>query len=141
MDPNLWIVRMTMRVPSYYECPNKREANGSAALGIYTHSGAFLDMVSGSPIDDLVESGTIRLLDWNDSMTDIQLVCRENESRVDTYVPEIYSRQTYRKTYQANFHPVLTENFWRNVPFNFTFYSLNMKKEVDRKRGKRFLGK
>ncbi|KAI5648730.1 hypothetical protein M9H77_34735 [Catharanthus roseus] len=38
----------------------------------YTHSGAFLDMGSGSPIDDLVESGTIRLLDWNDSMTDIQ---------------------------------------------------------------------
>ncbi|KAI5661743.1 hypothetical protein M9H77_21066 [Catharanthus roseus] len=37
----------------------------------YTHSGAFLDMGSGSPIDDLVESGTIRLLDWNDSMTDI----------------------------------------------------------------------
>ncbi|KAI5682833.1 hypothetical protein M9H77_04061 [Catharanthus roseus] len=31
---------------------------------------------SGSPIDDLVESGTIRLLDWNDSMTDIQLGMR-----------------------------------------------------------------
>ncbi|KAI5653864.1 hypothetical protein M9H77_31051 [Catharanthus roseus] len=34
-------------------------------------------------------------------------VCRENGSRADTYVPEIYLRQTYRRTYQANFHPVL----------------------------------
>ncbi|KAI5682855.1 hypothetical protein M9H77_04083 [Catharanthus roseus] len=42
----------------------------------YTQSGAFLDMVSGSPIDDIIESGTIRLLDWNDSMTDIQLGMR-----------------------------------------------------------------
>ncbi|KAI5654242.1 hypothetical protein M9H77_31429 [Catharanthus roseus] len=31
---------------------------------------------SGSPIDDLLESGTIRLLDWNNSMTDIQLGMR-----------------------------------------------------------------
>ncbi|KAI5680473.1 hypothetical protein M9H77_01700 [Catharanthus roseus] len=45
----------------------------SSARYDYTHSGAFLDMGSGSPIDDLVESGTVRLLDWNDSMTDIQL--------------------------------------------------------------------
>ncbi|KAI5656629.1 hypothetical protein M9H77_25422 [Catharanthus roseus] len=37
----------------------------------YTHSGAFIDMGSSSPKDDLVESGTICLLDWNDSMTDI----------------------------------------------------------------------
>ncbi|KAI5659586.1 hypothetical protein M9H77_28379 [Catharanthus roseus] len=42
----------------------------------YTHSRAFLDMGSSSPIDDLVESGTIRLLDWNDSMIDIQLSMR-----------------------------------------------------------------
>ncbi|KAI5673666.1 hypothetical protein M9H77_14030 [Catharanthus roseus] len=56
-------------------------------------------------------------------------VCRENGSRTDTYVPEIYSRQTYRRTYQANFHPVLSENFWRDVPFNLTFYPPNMKKE------------
>ncbi|KAI5673729.1 hypothetical protein M9H77_14093 [Catharanthus roseus] len=33
-------------------------------------------MGSGSPIDDLIESGTIRLLDWNDFMTDIQLGMR-----------------------------------------------------------------
>ncbi|KAI5656641.1 hypothetical protein M9H77_25434 [Catharanthus roseus] len=42
----------------------------------YTHSGAFLDMGSGSPIDDIVESGTVRLLDWNDSMIDFQLGMR-----------------------------------------------------------------
>ncbi|KAI5683529.1 hypothetical protein M9H77_04757 [Catharanthus roseus] len=67
-------------------------------------------------------------------------VCRENGSRADTYVPEIYSR-TYRRTYQANFHPVLSENFWRDVPFNLTFYPPNMKKEQSRKQGKRFRGK
>ncbi|KAI5677440.1 hypothetical protein M9H77_08390 [Catharanthus roseus] len=37
----------------------------------YTHSGTFLDMGLGSPTDDLVESGTVRLLNWNDSMNDI----------------------------------------------------------------------
>ncbi|KAI5653823.1 hypothetical protein M9H77_31010 [Catharanthus roseus] len=113
----------------------------------YTHSRAFLDMGSGSPTDVLVESGTIRLLDWNDSMTNIHLgmrfvdkvqaisavLCRKNESIADTYVPEIYSRQTYRRTYQANFHPVLSENFWRDVPFSLTFYPPNMKKEQGRK--------
>ncbi|KAI5665912.1 hypothetical protein M9H77_15765 [Catharanthus roseus] len=41
-----------------------------------THSGTFLDIGSGSPIDDLVESGTVRLLDWNDSITNIQLGMR-----------------------------------------------------------------
>ncbi|KAI5668321.1 hypothetical protein M9H77_18174 [Catharanthus roseus] len=56
-------------------------------------------------------------------------VYRENGSRADTYVPEIYLRQTYRRTYQANFHPVVSENFWRDVPFNLTFYPPNMKKE------------
>ncbi|KAI5657038.1 hypothetical protein M9H77_25831 [Catharanthus roseus] len=63
-------------------------------------------------------------------------VCRENESRTYSYVPEIYSRQTYIKTYQANFHPVLSENFWRDVPFNLTFYPPNMKKERGKKQGK-----
>ncbi|KAI5652274.1 hypothetical protein M9H77_29461 [Catharanthus roseus] len=60
-------------------------------------------------------------------------MCRENGSRADTYVLEIYSRQTYRRTYQANFQPVLSENFWRDVPFNLTFYPPNMKKECGRK--------
>ncbi|KAI5659010.1 hypothetical protein M9H77_27803 [Catharanthus roseus] len=67
-------------------------------------------------------------------------MCRENGSRTDVYVPEIYSRQTYRKTYQSNFHPVLSEYFWRDVPFSLTFYPPNMKKERDRKQGKRFQG-
>ncbi|KAI5656642.1 hypothetical protein M9H77_25435 [Catharanthus roseus] len=67
-------------------------------------------------------------------------VCRENGSRTNTYVPEIYSRQMYRKIYQANFHPVLSENFWRDVPFNITFYPPNMKKERGRKQGKQFQG-
>ncbi|KAI5674427.1 hypothetical protein M9H77_14791 [Catharanthus roseus] len=67
-------------------------------------------------------------------------VCRENGSRTDAYVPEIYFRQTYIKTYQANFHLVLSENFWRDVPFNLTFYHPNMKKERSRKQEKRFQG-
>ncbi|KAI5677073.1 hypothetical protein M9H77_08023 [Catharanthus roseus] len=117
MDPNLWNVRMMMRVPSYYEVhydavssqsesdddndPEKGEFQTllnpvnpvkpvtknivqqwessqwfSNTRYDYTHSGAFLDMGSGYPIDDLVESGTVRLLDWNDYMTDIQLGMR-----------------------------------------------------------------
>ncbi|KAI5669335.1 hypothetical protein M9H77_19188 [Catharanthus roseus] len=67
-------------------------------------------------------------------------VYKENWSRTDAYVPDIYLRQTYIKTYQANFHPVLGENFWRDVPFNLTFYPPNMKKERGRKQGKRFQG-
>ncbi|KAI5665886.1 hypothetical protein M9H77_15739 [Catharanthus roseus] len=41
---------------------------------------------------------------------------------------------------KANFHPVLSENFWRDVPFNLTFYPPNMKKERGRKHAKRFQG-
>ncbi|KAI5656924.1 hypothetical protein M9H77_25717 [Catharanthus roseus] len=67
-------------------------------------------------------------------------MCRENGSRTDTYVSEIYSRQTYGRTYQTNFHLVLSENFWRDVLFNLIFYPPNMKKERDRKQGKRFKG-
>ncbi|KAI5658230.1 hypothetical protein M9H77_27023 [Catharanthus roseus] len=71
-------------------------------------------------------------------ISDGHKVCRENGSRADTYVSEIYSRQTYRSTYQANFHPVLSENFWRDVPFNLTFYPPNIKNEWGRKQAKRF---
>ncbi|KAI5678190.1 hypothetical protein M9H77_09140 [Catharanthus roseus] len=67
-------------------------------------------------------------------------MCRENGSRANTYVPEIYSRQKYRRTYQANFHLVLSENFWRDVPFNLTFYPPKMKKERGWKQDKRFQG-
>ncbi|KAI5654558.1 hypothetical protein M9H77_31745 [Catharanthus roseus] len=47
-------------------CNNERAASGSATV----------DMGSGSPIDDIIESGTVQLLDWNDSMTDVQLGMR-----------------------------------------------------------------
>ncbi|KAI5672782.1 hypothetical protein M9H77_13146 [Catharanthus roseus] len=67
------------------------------------------------------------------SCSHIFTVCRENGSRAYTCMPEIYSRQTYRRIYQTNFHLVLSENFWRDVPFNLTFYPPNMKKEQDRK--------
>ncbi|KAI5682749.1 hypothetical protein M9H77_03977 [Catharanthus roseus] len=63
------------------------------------------------------------------SCSHVLAVYRENGSRTDTYVPDIYSRQTYRRIYQANFHPVLSENFWRDVPFNLKLYPPNMKKE------------
>ncbi|KAI5674112.1 hypothetical protein M9H77_14476 [Catharanthus roseus] len=194
----------------------------SSAIYDYAQFGAFLDMGSGSPIDDLVESGTIRLLDWNDSMTDIQLGmrfvdemqaisavqkwsisvgseyrvvkskgdqwiekfyyqsdsnyyswsishlvandpeipvsnvidevqvlfqigctykrARENGTRADTYVPEIYLRQTYKRTYQSNFNSVLSENFWRDVPYNLTVYPPNMNKERGRKQDTQFQG-
>ncbi|KAI5658524.1 hypothetical protein M9H77_27317 [Catharanthus roseus] len=55
-----------------------------------------------------------------------------------SHVLVIYSRQTYKRTCQENFHPVLSENFWRDVPFNLTFYPPNMKNERGRKQGKRF---
>ncbi|KAI5661993.1 hypothetical protein M9H77_21316 [Catharanthus roseus] len=146
MNPDLWNVRMTMRVPSYYEVHlvtqmisdepsmlynivnnDDDEVDGSdgddtvsrqsesddeidpeegefqtplnpvntvnpvtenivpqwessqwfsSAKYDYTHSGAFLDTGSGSPIDDIVESSIVRLLNWNNSMTDIQLGMR-----------------------------------------------------------------
>ncbi|KAI5671949.1 hypothetical protein M9H77_12313 [Catharanthus roseus] len=192
----------------------------SSARYNYAQFGAFLDMGSDSTIDDLVEYGTLRLLDWNDSMTDIQLgmrfvdkvqaisavqqykhrnmsskfismsishlvandveipvsnviqevhvlfqmgctykraccgksqahtlpcshalvICRENSTRADTYVLDIYSRETYRRTYQSNFYPVLNENFWRDVPYNLTFHPPNMNNERSRKQGTRFRG-
>ncbi|KAI5648964.1 hypothetical protein M9H77_34969 [Catharanthus roseus] len=37
----------------------------SSARYDYTQFGAFLDMGSDSPIDELIEFGTLRLLDWN----------------------------------------------------------------------------
>ncbi|KAI5681941.1 hypothetical protein M9H77_03169 [Catharanthus roseus] len=138
MDPNLWSIRVTMRVPSYYKehhpttdcfkCTGQKynihvgtcnsnntddysESSQSeshnnndveeeelqtpvipitkntltqwesslwyrSARYDYTQSGAFLNMGLGSPIDNLVEPGTLLLLDWNDSMTKIQLGMR-----------------------------------------------------------------
>ncbi|KAI5653634.1 hypothetical protein M9H77_30821 [Catharanthus roseus] len=61
------------------------------------------------------------------------VVYRENGTRADTYVLEIYLRHTYRRTYQANFNLDFSENFWRDVPYNLTFYPPNMNKERGRK--------
>ncbi|KAI5654616.1 hypothetical protein M9H77_31803 [Catharanthus roseus] len=98
-------------------------------------------MGSGEQIDDLIELDTIRSLDWNDAIPDIQLgmrdhtittynprkVCKDNSTRPDAYVSDIYSQETYRRTYQSNFYPVEHEDFWRDVPNNLTFYPPNMK--------------
>ncbi|KAI5664697.1 hypothetical protein M9H77_24020 [Catharanthus roseus] len=162
-------------------------------------------MGSGSHIDDFVESGTVQLLDWNDSMTDIQLGMRfvdkvqavsavlrlihgpqdvtitvtiitvheitrfvkehtclvqieQNKHRNlsskfismsishlvanDPEIPVSNIIQEVQVLFQtgSNFHPVLSENFWRDVPFNLTFYPPNMKKERGRKQGKQFQG-
>ncbi|KAI5648526.1 hypothetical protein M9H77_34531 [Catharanthus roseus] len=38
-------------------------------------------------------------------------VCRENGTRLDTYVSDIYLQITYRRTYQSNFFPLSTRTF------------------------------
>ncbi|KAI5683147.1 hypothetical protein M9H77_04375 [Catharanthus roseus] len=53
-------------------------------------------------------------------------VCKDNGTRPYAYVPVIYPRETYRRTYQSNFYPVVHEDFWRNVRYNLTFYPPNM---------------
>ncbi|KAI5650191.1 hypothetical protein M9H77_36196 [Catharanthus roseus] len=57
-------------------------------------------------------------------------ICRENGMRAYTYL----------RTYQDNFHPVFSENFWRDVPYNLTFYPSNMNKERGRKHDMQFQG-
>ncbi|KAI5640390.1 hypothetical protein M9H77_00522 [Catharanthus roseus] len=37
----------------------------------------------------------------------------------DTYAPDIYSRETYRRTCQENFLPALNENYWRDEEMNY----------------------
>ncbi|KAI5665920.1 hypothetical protein M9H77_15773 [Catharanthus roseus] len=198
---------------------------------------AYLDMGSGKQIHVLIESCTIRLLDWNDAMTDIQLgmsdskycawyirikkkathgrweitrftkeytclvqalkqapnydvkicfrtnitsycqrsrdpclehhprsasktsdgfcgkwrestlpcshalaVCRDNGTRPDAYVSDTYSRETYRMTYQSNFYPVGHKGFWRDAPYNLTFYPTSMNNQRGRKQCTRFCG-
>ncbi|KAI5658231.1 hypothetical protein M9H77_27024 [Catharanthus roseus] len=54
-------------------------------------------------------------------------VCKENGARADTYVPDIYSRETYRRTYKSNFYLVGHEDFWRDAPYNLKFHPPNMK--------------
>ncbi|KAI5683130.1 hypothetical protein M9H77_04358 [Catharanthus roseus] len=99
MDPNFWSVRMTMRVPSFseehrmfhftlYSMNNDNEMHYLWTVApnlamdrihilvefIKIQQQTILTTRPRSPIDDLVESGTLKLLDWNDSMTDMQLV-------------------------------------------------------------------
>ncbi|KAI5654201.1 hypothetical protein M9H77_31388 [Catharanthus roseus] len=81
----------------------------------YTQFGAFLDMGSREQIDDLSNQAL------------------ENGTRSDAYVPEIYSQETYRRTYQSNFYPVGHEDFWRDTPYNLTFYPPNMNNQQGRK--------
>ncbi|KAI5655086.1 hypothetical protein M9H77_32273 [Catharanthus roseus] len=154
MDPNLWIARMTMRVPSYYEVHPVTQMVSDELSMLYTTVNNDDDEVDESDGDD-ADSSQSESDDDNDleegdcekwqtytlPYLHVLAVCRKNGSRADTYVPEIYSRQTYRRTYQVNFHPVLSENFWRDVPFNLTFYPPNMKKERGTKQDKRFKGK
>ncbi|KAI5665945.1 hypothetical protein M9H77_15798 [Catharanthus roseus] len=65
-------------------------------------------------------------------------VCRENDTRANTYVSDIYSQEMYRKTYQSNFYPVGHEDFWRDAPYNLTFHPPNMNNEPGRKHDTRF---
>ncbi|KAI5668490.1 hypothetical protein M9H77_18343 [Catharanthus roseus] len=61
-------------------------------------------------------------------------VCKDNGTRPDAYVSDIYSRETYSRTYQSNFYPVAHDDFWRDAPYNLTFYPLNMNNEQGRNR-------
>ncbi|KAI5683795.1 hypothetical protein M9H77_05023 [Catharanthus roseus] len=53
-------------------------------------------------------------------------VYRDNDTRRDTYVPDIYLRKTYRRTYQSKLYSVGHEDFWSDAPYNLTFYHPNM---------------
>ncbi|KAI5647959.1 hypothetical protein M9H77_33964 [Catharanthus roseus] len=67
-------------------------------------------------------------------------VCRDNGTRPDSYVPDIYSREIYRRTYQSNFYLFGYEDFWRDAPYNLTFYPPNMNNQQGRKQGMKFWG-
>ncbi|KAI5681169.1 hypothetical protein M9H77_02396 [Catharanthus roseus] len=58
-------------------------------------------------------------------------ISRESGTRADTYVPDIYLREMYKRTYEANFDLVFNEKYWRDVPYNLTFSSPNMNKDRD----------
>ncbi|KAI5666406.1 hypothetical protein M9H77_16259 [Catharanthus roseus] len=106
MDLNKWHIRMTMMIPSFYEDMNNDDEmhylwtirpdiskedmhvlpdveeddehndNANADYDVSSASDENNDMGSEEQIDDFIESGTIRLLDWNDTMTDLQLGMR-----------------------------------------------------------------
>ncbi|KAI5677125.1 hypothetical protein M9H77_08075 [Catharanthus roseus] len=96
-------------------------------------------------IDDLIESDTIRLLDWNDNMIDIQLGMnwgkwREYILSCSHTLAVCREKETYRRTYQSNFYQVGHENFWRDALYNLTFYLPSMNNQLGRKQGTRFRG-
>ncbi|KAI5658049.1 hypothetical protein M9H77_26842 [Catharanthus roseus] len=64
-------------------------------------------------------------------------VCRDNGTRPNAYVSDIYSRETY----QSNFYLVRYEDFWRDAPYDLTFYPPNMNNQRGRKKGTRFRAK
>ncbi|KAI5659563.1 hypothetical protein M9H77_28356 [Catharanthus roseus] len=66
------------------------------------------------------------------------VVCRKNGTRPDAYVTDIYSQEIYIRTYQSNFFWVGHKDFWRDVPYNLTFYPPHMNNQQGRKQGTRF---
>ncbi|KAI5656669.1 hypothetical protein M9H77_25462 [Catharanthus roseus] len=60
------------------------------------------------------------------SFSHVLVVYKDNGTRPDAYVADIYLRETYRRTYQSNFYPVGHENFWKDAPYNLAFYPPNM---------------
>ncbi|KAI5673977.1 hypothetical protein M9H77_14341 [Catharanthus roseus] len=67
--------------------------------------------------------------------------CKDNGARPNAYVLDIYSRKIYRRTYQSNFYPVGHKDFWRDAPYNLTFYPLSVNNQRGRKHDTRFRGK
>ncbi|KAI5661916.1 hypothetical protein M9H77_21239 [Catharanthus roseus] len=67
---------------------------------------------------------------------DVLVVCKDNGTRPDTYVSDIYSREAYRRTYQSKFYLVGHEDFRRDASCNLIFYPLNMNNQQGRKQGK-----
>ncbi|KAI5673842.1 hypothetical protein M9H77_14206 [Catharanthus roseus] len=65
-------------------------------------------------------------------------VGRDNGTRQDVYVSDIYLHETYRRTYRSNFYPVGHEDYWRDAPYNLKFYPPNMNNQRGREKGTRF---
>ncbi|KAI5662522.1 hypothetical protein M9H77_21845 [Catharanthus roseus] len=67
-------------------------------------------------------------------------ICKDNGTRPNACVLDIHSRETYKRIYQSNFYPVGYEDFWRDAPYNLTFYPPIMNNQWGRKHGTRFRG-
>ncbi|KAI5661622.1 hypothetical protein M9H77_20945 [Catharanthus roseus] len=66
------------------------------------------DMGSGEQIDDLIESCTIRLMDWNDAMTDLQLGMR--------FIDKIQVHQNEHQNMTSKFISKLISHLVANDP-------------------------